>query len=399
MSKRLLALVFNALSALLFISLSACAYGPTVRADVAPVVFVHGDGDSAAYWQDMAWRFESNGWPRDHLFAVQLPHPKVAAGYTGAVHADGLVPDPLVLLTAEINRVLALTHAKQVVLVGHERGAWLIRDFILGGGEALVSHAVLSWPDAARMDVRQQLTLADFDAAALKGVKTLVFARADQPDGAFSPADFAASYRFITGADAASSAIWPQLDLLLGGTVTGMGARSGDRAVAGSHFYNNLPTPNAQLEVYAVQRDTGLRLGPAVYAQSVGADGRWGPFRAQQGVAYEFVTRAPGYAVTHTYRSPFPRGSHWVNLKTSRIAHEDLPAFSIIELERPRGRLDPTVRHIVFDGQTKPPAKITLARLQSRPIVAEIHTDVIERVVGRTWPAKESDVVRLVLGQ
>jgi len=347
----------------------------------------------------MAWRFESNGRPRNHLFAVQLPHPKLAAGKAGAVLADGTLLDPLALLTAEVTRALALTHAKQVVLVGHERGALLIRDFILGGGEALVSHVVLSWPDAALTNVKQKLTQADFDAAALKGVKTLVFARADQPDGAFSPADFSASYRFITGADAASAAIWPQLDLVLGGTVTGMGARSGDRAVAGSHFYNNLPTPKAQLEVFAVQRDTGLRLGPAVYAQPVGADGRWGPFRAQQGVAYEFVTRAPGYAVTHTYRSPFPRGSEWVHLKTSRIADEDLPAFSIIELERPRGRLDPTVHHTVFDGQSVPPARITLTRLQSRPIVAEIHTDVIERVVGRTWPAKESDVVRLVLGQ
>ena len=399
MLKRLVTLLFTALSALFFISLSACAYGPTVRAGVPPVGFVHGEGDSAAYWQDMVWRFESNGWPRDHLFALQLPHPKAVAGNSNPEPTGRVVPDQISQLGAQVDSILALTHAKQVVLVGHERGARLIRDFVMRGGEHLVSHAVLSWPDAAAPDANRTLTLADFDSAALKGVKTLVFSRAKQPDGAFSPADFAASYRFITGTDAASPAIWPQLDLLLGGTVTGMGARSGDRAAVGAHFYNNLPTPKAQLEVFEVQRDTGLRLGPAVFAQVLGADGRWGPFRAQQGVAYEFVTRAPGYAVTHTYRSPFPRGSLWLDLKTSRIADEDLPAFSIIELERPRGRLDPTVRHIVFDGQPVPPTKITLNRLQSRPIVAEIHTDLIERVVGRTWPAKESHVVRLALSQ
>lgn len=399
MLKRLVALLFTAISVLSFILLSACAYGPTVRSSVPPVVFVHGEGDSAAYWQDMVWRFESNGWPRDHLFALQLPHAKAVAGNINAAPLGSVVTDQLALLTAEVDRILATTHTKQVVLVGHESGAWLIRDFVLRGGEQVVSHAVLSWPDAVQSDPKRKLTLADFDSAAVKGVKTLVFARANQPDGAFSPTDFAASYRFITGADAASPAIWPQLDLLLGGMVTGMGVRSGDRAIAGSHFYNNLPTPNAQLEVFAVQRDTGLRLGPAIFAQSVGADGRWGPFRAQQGVAYEFVTRAPGYAVTHTYRSPFPRGSQGLDLKTSRIADEDLPAFSIIELDRPRGRLDPTVHHIVFDGQPVPPEKITLNRLQSRPIVAEIHTDLIERVVGRTWPAKESHVVRLELGQ
>ncbi len=399
MLKRLLAIAFNAVTALFFISLSACAYGPTIRANVPPVVFVHGDGDSPAYWQDMIWRFESNGWPRDHLFALQLPHPKAVAGNPDATLTDSIIKHQLALLTAEVDRVLALTHTKQVVLFGHERGALLVREFILRGGEPLLSHAVLSWPDALPLDVKQKLTLGDLNSAALKGVKTQVFTRADQPDGVFSPADFAASYRFITDTDAASPAIWPQMDLLLGGTVTGMGVSSGDRATAGAHFYNNLPTPKVKLEVFEVQQGTGLRLGPAVYAQAMEIGGQWGPFRAQQGVAYEFVTRAPGYAVTHTYRSAFPRGSQWVNLKTSRIADEDLPAFSIIELERPRGHLDPTVRHIVFDGQTVPPTKITLARLQSRPIVAEIHMEVVERVVGRTWPAKEGHVVRLVFTQ
>ena len=132
---------------------------------------------------------------------------------------------------------------------------------------------------------------------------------------------------------------------------------------------------------------------------------------AKPGVAYEFVVRAPGYAVTHIYRSPFPRGSDLVHLKASRIADADLPAFSIVEMHRTRGFLNPTLNHLAFDGLTPPPgvpvtfvttvntSKITLNRLQNRAIAAEIHTDSIDRVVGRTWPAKESHVVVLELSQ
>lgn len=397
MLKRLLALLFTALAALIFVSVGGCAYGPTVRSGVPPVVFLHGDGESAAYWQDMVWRFESNGWPRERLLALQQPLAHV--GDVNGQAGRSFEAEQLALLTSEVQTILAQTGEKQLVLIGHGRGALTVRNYILSGGNQTVSHAVLSGPDAPQPGSKVSLSLADFGSDALKGVKSLVFASAAQPDGAFSQTDFEASYRFITGLPAASPTIWPQVDLVLAGTVTGMGAHSGDRASAGSHFYNNLPTPKVQLEIFAVQRHTGLRLGPALYTQALGVDGRWGPFQAEQGVAYEFVTRAPGYAVTHTYRSPFPRGSQLVHLKTSRIADADLPAFSIIELQRHRGRSDPFVHHIVFDGQPVPPVKITLTQLQSRPIAAEIHTDMIERVVGRTWPAKESHVVRLELSQ
>jgi hypothetical protein len=40
-------------------------------------------------------------------------------------------------------------------------------------------------------------------------------------------------------------------------------------------------------------------------------------------------------------------------------------------------------------------SQITQDKLKNRPISAEIHTSTIERVVGRTWPAKESQVTRL----
>ena len=176
-------------------------------------------------------------------------------------------------------------------------------------------------------------------------------------------------------------------------------------------FSNNLPVPKARVEVYAVHYQTGLRTGGPVHSQKVGEDGRWGPFTGLSGVPYEFVVSAPGYAKTHIYRSPFPRGSDVVHLKADRIADVDLPAFSIIQMVRPRGYLDPTTHHINFDGQSPPPgitvdrvgslnaSKINLAKAQDRAIAAEFHTDVVERVVGRTWLAKENHVVWLEITQ
>ena len=54
--------------------LVACAAPPTV-ADKPPIVFVHGNGDTAALWITTIWRFESNGWPREQLHAIDLPYP------------------------------------------------------------------------------------------------------------------------------------------------------------------------------------------------------------------------------------------------------------------------------------------------------------------------------------
>ena len=41
-----------------------------------PIVFVHGDSDLAATWETQMWRFESNGYPRDRLFAISFTDPQ-----------------------------------------------------------------------------------------------------------------------------------------------------------------------------------------------------------------------------------------------------------------------------------------------------------------------------------
>ena len=64
------------LSIFLFSLLAACGTAPTSTPQATPpIVFVHGNGDSAALWQTTLWRFESNGWPRERLHAIDVPYP------------------------------------------------------------------------------------------------------------------------------------------------------------------------------------------------------------------------------------------------------------------------------------------------------------------------------------
>ena len=54
---------------------AACAF-PLRADDLPPIVFVHGDSDQAAIWQTTFWRFESNGYPREKLFAISFTNPQ-----------------------------------------------------------------------------------------------------------------------------------------------------------------------------------------------------------------------------------------------------------------------------------------------------------------------------------
>ena len=133
--------------------LAACGTAPTTPsesssaeqlASTPPIVFVHGNGDSAALWQTTLWRFESNGWPREHLHAINVPFPlardddsKPQAGRTSTA-------EHMAYLKAEVDKVLQRTGAKQVVLMANSRGGNAVRNYIQnGGGAANVSHAIL----------------------------------------------------------------------------------------------------------------------------------------------------------------------------------------------------------------------------------------------------------------
>ena len=429
-----------------------------------PIVFVHGNGDSAVLWQTTYWRFESNGWPRSRLHAINLPYPlardddgKPQPGRTSsAEHRD--------YLKSEIEQVLRATGAKQVVLVGNSRGGNAIRNYIqtsMQSGTVNVSHAILGgtpnhgvwsragdregsefagtgpfltglnapknaagdevsgpvrWmtirsdsndkfaqPDAGWPGSNGKPTGVSYAGPELKGAKNVVIAGIDHRETSYSAPAFDATYRFITGHAPAALAIVPEAQVTLGGVVTGSGLDALDPK--SGNFASNLPLPGARLEVYALQA-AGNRIGQPLHTQTIGADGKWGPVRAQPGVPYEFVVSAPGYASTHIYRSGFPRSSDIVVLRPERIAEADRAAKQIVLLIRPRGYLDAARDRMLLDGRAPAglPArgsmlatsKLLLQEETPRTVQAEFNG---ERLAGRSWSAADGHVTVLELTQ
>ena len=440
--------------------IAGCASTPSLQ-EAPPIVFVHGNGDTAALWQTTIWRFESNGWPRDRLYAIDAPYPLSRDDDGKAQPGRTSTAQHMAYLKAEVEKVLQATGAGKVVLMGNSRGGNAIRNYIQnGGGDRTVSHAILSgtpnhgvqaiagfnegsefagtgpflmalnapknaagdevtgpvkWmtirsdnndkyaqPDGLWIGRKGLPTNVTYAGPELKGATNIVIPRIDHRETAFSPAAFAAAYQFITGQAPATTAPAPEAVVVLGGKVTGLGLSSTDPA--SGNFSNNLPLPGAQLQVYATDPANGERRGPAAYSTTVGADGLWGPFAAQPATPYEFVIAAPGYATTHIYRSPFPRSSAVIHLKPERIAEADRGAQAIVTMTRPRGYLDPARDRMAFDGQTPPPGALPGAGVASSKLKldsAQARPVVAqfngERVVGRSWPAAAGQVSLLEL--
>jgi len=443
----------------LTLAATACTTGPFMT-QYPPIVFVHGNGDSAALWQTTIWRFESNGWPRDRLFAIDLPYPTARAEDDKPEPGRSSTAEYMAFLRAEVDKVLQATGARQVVLVGNSRGGYAIRNYIQnGGGSAKVSHAVLGgvpnhgvWnvpgrapanefagngpflrglnapKDASGAEVAgpvQWLTIRSdnndkyaqplgtwigdakletgvgYDGPALKGATNVVLTKVDHRETSFSPQAFAATWRFLTGREPATLDIVPEDRIVLRGRVTGLGVSSTDPA--SGNVTNNLPIPGARVEIFAVDPASGQRKSPAAHSQVVAADGQWGPFQAQRDMPYEFVVGAAGYATTHIYRSPFPRSSSVVHLRPERIPETDRAGPSLVIFTRPRGYFDPARDRMAFDGQSPPPgvlpgAGVSASRIKPNgPLRAVAAEFNGEKVVGRTWPTANNEVSVLEL--
>ncbi len=425
-----------------------------------PIVFVHGNGDTAALWLTTLWRFESNGWPRDRLHAIHLPDPlardtddKPQPGRTSTTEHRNY-------LAAEIDKVLARTGAQQVVLFANSRGGNPIRSYIQQGGAAKVSHAILGgtpnhgvrfdaannpgnefngagpflqglnnqgapgveitpgprWmtirsdnndkfaqPEGTWLGAPGKPTGVGYDSPELKGALNVVLPGIDHRETSFGPQAFAAAFRFVSGREPATTGFTPENQVVLDGQVSGLGLDNLNPA-SGS-FVNNLPLAGATVEVYATHAATGERQGPARWRKTTGADGRWGPFSADGNASHEFVVSAPGYAVLHIYRQPFPRSSAIVNLRAERLLAADAGAGSVLSFTRPRGYFGVPRDQVIFDGQDPAPglpsgvaglalSKIKLPAGPQRPVVARFNGQTL---VGRNWPAADNHVVVLEL--
>ncbi|MFI4927632.1 MAG: esterase/lipase family protein, partial [Burkholderiales bacterium] len=124
--------------------LGACATPPSMDDPHPPIVFVPGNGDTAALWQTTIWRFESNGWPRERLHAIDPPYPNARSDDGKPEPGRSSTAEAMAYLRSEVEKVLQATGAKQVVLVGNSRGGYAIRNYIQnGGGADKVSHVIL----------------------------------------------------------------------------------------------------------------------------------------------------------------------------------------------------------------------------------------------------------------
>jgi triacylglycerol lipase len=449
---------FLALPAVLLAA--GCAVQPPV-AQVPPIVFVHGNGDTAALWQTTLWRFESNGWPRTRLHAIDMPYPLARDDDSKAQPGRSSTAEHMAYLKAEVDKVRQTTGADKVVLIGNSRGGNAIRNYIQnGGGASAVSHAILGgtpnhgvwsipgfreanefagtgpflkalnapknaagdevtgpvkWltirsdnndkfaqPDGLWIGMAGKQTGVTFAGPELKGATNVVIPRIDHRETSFSPAAFDAAYRFITGHTPRVPGIVAEPRPVLNGQVTGLGANPADPKTG--NFSNNLALPGATVEVYATDTATGERRGAAVHRKTVGADGQWGPFTAEAATAYEFAISAAGYATTHIYRSPFARSSDIIHLRAERLADADKDARAIVSFTRPRGYFDPARDTMRLDGQAKLPGVVAGAGVaSSRLRLATAQARPVqaefngERLTGRVWPAQENHLVVLEL--
>jgi triacylglycerol lipase len=392
--------------------LSACANLGGSRTDTPPIVFVHGNGDTAALWLTTLWRFESNGWPRERLHAIEVPYPLARDDDSKPQPGRTSTAEHMAFLSTEVDRVLAATGAKQVVLMANSRGGNAVRNYIQnGGGAGKVSHAILGgtpnhgvwaipsfregnefsgtgpflkslnapknaagdevtgpvrWitirsdnndkfaqPDGLWIGMRGTPTFVTFAGPELKGATNVVIPRIDHRETSYSPAAFDTAYRFITGQAPKTTGFAAEPNIVLNGKVTGLGLDSNNSASGG--FVNNLPVNAATVEIFEINPATGERIGNAVHRKTTSADGQWGPFSTKPGASYEFVISAAGYATLHMYRSAFPRSSSILHLRAERIAPADQDAGSIANFTRPRGYFDADRDTLSFDGITPPP--------------------------------------------
>ena len=401
-------------------ALAACATGPLpepIPEPLPPIVFVHGNGDTAALWTTTLWRFESNGWPRERLHAIDVPYPLARDDDAKPQEGRSSTAENRQYLAAQIDKVLATTGARQVVLIANSRGSYTVRNYIANGGSggaggtsnaARVSHAILGgtpnhgvWADAALRPGSEFNGAGPFltglnNVLSMNGMEVTpgpkwLTIRSDnndkfaQPDGVWigskgtptnvgfdGPALKGAENVVIAGIDHRETAFSPKafeamfrfitgkppvsLSVVPAAQVVLTGKVSGyGVANVQGNGASNLPLIGASVEVYATDATTGARLGPALHRKTIGADGAWGPFSADGSARYEFIVTAPGYASTHIYRSPFPRSSSIVNLRAERLAEADKGAASVVTLTRPRGYFGVPRDQASLDGQSPLP--------------------------------------------
>jgi len=413
---------------------------------IPPIIFVHGNGDTAALWHTTLWRFESNGYPRNMLLAVDLPYP--------SARSDDSKPQPFRSssteqrdeLAAFVRTVMAMTRRRKVALVGSSRGCNAIRNFVKnGGGADVVSHVVLcggvnhgvivsdtvlvgsefngaapflkqlnagesevvpgpafmtlrsdkfdkfAQPDGQFIGQAGKPTGITYEGPELKGANNVVLPGLDHREVAFHKLAFAKMFEFIVGQPPASTFIAAERDVVLNGRVTGIADGT----------YTNLAVSGASVEVWEVDPMTGARrMRLAAHRKVTGPDGVWGPLRTNADTCLEFVVAVSGSPITHIYRSPFTRSSDIVHLRPGQFGRDDEKAGAVVYMSRPRGYFGHGRDKFTLDGKVPPGINegvpgVSIGRLAfdaapERTVKAVFNN---EEIPARTWPVKDGHLV------
>ena len=131
-------------------------------------------------------------------------------------------------------------------------------------------------PDGVWIGAKGTPTNVTADGPALKGATNVILPARDHREASFHAEAFVPTFEFITGGRPTAVDIAAEPSPLLDGLVIGLGPGGP----------TNRPLADATVEVYAVDA-AGARIGDAKHRRQTGPDGRWGPFRAEAGAAYE----------------------------------------------------------------------------------------------------------------
>ncbi|HXY98792.1 MAG TPA: alpha/beta fold hydrolase [Stellaceae bacterium] len=409
-----------------------------------PIVFVHGNGDDAAVWMTTIWRFESNDYPAELLEAVDLRYPLAGKLYDAPEPGHSTAAEETAQLAEAVAAVQRRTHAPKVILVAQSRGGNILRNYLKNaGGAAHTAIAILcgtpghgivvsdkllvgsefngaspflrdlnagasevvpgvrfltirsdgndkyAQPDGRFIGQPGLATGIDADGPALKGATNLVIPRADQRETGFGREAFAQMYKFITGHEPKTREVRPERAVTLEGKVSAFEAGAP----------TNIGVANAVVEVYKVSTRTGERIGNALLRKITGEDGSWGPVKVEPKAHYEFILAVPGFAVTHIYRSSFPRSSRYVDLRPQLLAKDDREAGAIVYVSRPRGYFGVDRDRFLLDGAlpsgiapgvpSVSMAKKAFPAEPQRTVEAVLNR---ERIALRTWPLADDQV-------
>ena len=410
-----------------------------------PIVFVHGNGDTAGLWLTTLWRFETNGYARDLLHAVDLKYPQARAVDETPMAGRSSTGDVMRQLADEVAAVRQRTGAAKVILIANSRGGNTVRNYLKNGGGAqytslailcgAVNHGVIksdtalvgsefngnsafmrelnstpgevvegvrtvtirsldndkfAQPDGRFLGQPGVATGIGFDGPELKGAENVVLPRIDHRETAFGPEAFAEMFKAITGKAPMSTTVAKETGIVLDGKVSGFEAGAP----------TNIGVVGANVTVYRVASDTGARQGEAIHKKTTGADGLWGPFKAANDAFYEFVVEVPGQATTHIYRSPFLRSSNFVHIRPQVLGKDDAAADAVVYMARPRGYYgEGRSDKVELGGKpaTGIPAGVATVAVTRLVVAGAEQTAVAgqfngEAITARNWPMKENRV-------